>query len=1126
MESRSDHDDGEPTRTTRKLAFYKCMPCRTAKKKCLPESRRWPAKCERCQKLDLECSPPERKDRYRARSQDPNGQLVERAAQSVVRRQRPDLQADRLSEGVSRHPHAQSIHNSLNTLTSGMPPGGGQIPHRGIQTPSIDLESRHFGFNDPYSSHPTAVERTLDEQSRVELEAVNLADKYPSDISMEFAQATRSQTITWDDPQLRSVPTFELGPLPMTGRHTRLLRLKHGILDDPFIECELIEIKFDHLGIAREVLTEKSPVIRPSGWFQRPDDDIRGQPIEYEALSWNWGLRDAPDSAIMISAGTRRYRFRVRRRLALALKYLRRPNTDRILWIDAICINMANIEERNNQIQLIPLIFRGATQLCIWLGEDDKNSATAINFIKNEITNLAYFGDFVRDKGTAAKLHSLWELMQRSWFSRRWVVQELVLSTAATIYCGPDYVKWETFAEAVELCVEMEAVTLGLSGIMQKDERFNHVPGWFEHISELGASLLVKATSKICRSYRPCNVIEDALASRSSMPLEIEAMDMNQSNTKVMGNLQRRQNLFSLEYLVSTLSVFEVSEPRDTIYSLLAIARDAIPVSHPSAHALRASNKGFLLEIFGTFCERKPYLVDYSRSYTNVCTDFVCFCIERARTSNPSRALDILCRPWAFDFKSKALASHLGTTKLSAKGSLSLGSLRRLRPESRAGNLAALRDSTDPSTHFQSKWARFFSPTGPVASIPELPSWVISTSEAPFALYPHPGMDSLKIGRINADSLAGFSEASYQSYSASVSAPIDFKMIKLKSRPILGHHSLHVQGFILDHVEDVSARSLGGVIPISWADIGGWDDAPETVPPESFWRTLVADRGKDGKNPPLYYATACQQAFMNGGFRGGFVDTTSLIYYERNPIITEFCRRVQSVTWNRTLIKTKNGWLGLANKNAQKNDLICIIYGCSVPVILRRQPMKSLGEVEDEAFEDSLVAMKACMRRIEKAYDRRARYKKAIASAIYPDMYEQEIKEETAEINRLLKQWRAQEKETAERIKSESEWRHRAESRKRKREEELQRREHDKRRETIATEDASGQISGTAESALFAKPIANRDNGTGDAKESRDSDKHLYYTFLGECYIHGMMDGEAMQMQSLKGLETHLFELR
>lgn len=43
---------------------------------------------------------------------------------------------------------------------------------------------------------------------------------------------------------------------------------------------------------------------------------------------------------------------------------------------------------------------------------------------------------------------------------------------------------------------------------------------------------------------------------------------------------------------------------------------------------------------------------------------------------------------------------------------------------------------------------------------------------------------------------------------------------------------------------------------------------------------------------------------------------------------------------------------------------------------------------------------------------------------------------------------------------------------------------------------------------------------------AEDEDKKWHYTFLGECYIHGMMDGEAIREFTDKKLCNQVFELR
>lgn len=71
----------------------------------------------------------------------------------------------------------------------------------------------------------------------------------------------------------------------------------------------------------------------------------------------------------------------------------------------------------------------------------------------------------------------------------------------------------------------------------------------------------------------------------------------------------------------------------------------------------------------------------------------------------------------------------------------------------------------------------------------------------------------------------------------------------------------------------------------------------------------------------------------------GDVNTNKIIRSEvEAPLVVDFLRRVQSVVWNRKfLVSETEDLIGLAPMAAQVGDSICILYGCSVPVVLRQQ---------------------------------------------------------------------------------------------------------------------------------------------------------------------------------------------
>ena len=71
--------------------------------------------------------------------------------------------------------------------------------------------------------------------------------------------------------------------------------------------------------------------------------------------------------------------------------------------------------------------------------------------------------------------------------------------------------------------------------------------------------------------------------------------------------------------------------------------------------------------------------------------------------------------------------------------------------------------------------------------------------------------------------------------------------------------------------------------------------------------------------------------------------------FESPPrIVFNFLDRVQSMIWGRRLATLDQGYVVLGPRSCEEGDLICILHGCSVPVILRhidtREKYKCIGE--------------------------------------------------------------------------------------------------------------------------------------------------------------------------------------
>lgn len=630
-------------------------------------------------------------------------------------------------------------------------------------------------------------------------------------------------------------------------------------------------------------------------------------------------------------------------------------------------------------------IYGNADRVCVWLGEANDSSRTALRFIKKEVLQLRDFDELCERGDASKKWRSLLELMQREWFSRRWVVQEIALARTAVIYCGEDHISWKDFAIAVELFVEVETATHRLSEVMQKKSKDRHVPGLFDHVSALGASLLVDATDRLFRDYKQehlalpddkneeepsdADATSDSESDASSTAVNegcVSSPSSRRRTNPVFATKSQMQPLLSLEYLVSSLTIFDTSNPHDTIYALLAIAKDTTPTA---AELYGAASSDYVRDGLELFTQRKRYHVDYKLPYVDVCKDFIQFCIQRSLQADPSRALDVICRPWATEEK------LLESRRRSAKRVEEARKKARVKKERREHRRQARRNQK-PGSSFRSVEqaqaikARTTEQAGAHHGDFEtthqdmpLPSWVPQLSGAPFGMYQLAGVTGPKMSRRNADPLVGLPSSTYKSYSAAETKRVDRKALRFRKRFELGHYSMYVRGFHLDTIGRVEQVARNGQIPKEWAELAEWPDA-DGRPPEAFWRTLVADRGRDGKNPPQYYSRACAESFKKGGYGSGAVNTTDLINYERNSVVSQFCRRVQAVTWNRALVKTKNGRLGLVGKDIKEGDKVCILYGLSVPVILRESQKKG-----DEMYGKELVSeLKFIVRTVVSCY--------------------------------------------------------------------------------------------------------------------------------------------------------------
>jgi hypothetical protein len=166
--------------------------------------------------------------------------------------------------------------------------------------------------------------------------------------------------------------------------------------------------------------------------------------LKFETLSYVWGSQDESFPIVC-----NKKLFWVHHNLHTALPYLaRRANPDEVLpiWIDAICINQNDDEEKVVQIRSMNQIYRRASRMWIWMGIAEHPGC-----IPDAISTLSWLKQLNQDPSNSARVRgpspkmfhldpsvhkAVMHLIANPWYRRLWVTQELVLSNYTVALCG------------------------------------------------------------------------------------------------------------------------------------------------------------------------------------------------------------------------------------------------------------------------------------------------------------------------------------------------------------------------------------------------------------------------------------------------------------------------------------------------------------------------------------------------------------------------------------------------------------------------------------------------------------------------------------------------------------------
>ena len=100
---------------------------------------------------------------------------------------------------------------------------------------------------------------------------------------------------------------------------------------------------------------------------------------EYVAISYAWKHSSSENAHNVICEGKL---FPVNETLHTALEHLRSETEYRALWIDTICINQDEVNERRAMLRTVPSIFEHAQKIIAWLGPQMQQDKDALRIIE------------------------------------------------------------------------------------------------------------------------------------------------------------------------------------------------------------------------------------------------------------------------------------------------------------------------------------------------------------------------------------------------------------------------------------------------------------------------------------------------------------------------------------------------------------------------------------------------------------------------------------------------------------------------------------------------------------------------------------------------------------------------
>lgn len=179
---------------------------------------------------------------------------------------------------------------------------------------------------------------------------------------------------------------------------------------------------------------------------------------DYRPISYVWG--DPSVTKVILVDDTP---FKVRMNLWNYLTQARSEEYSGVLWaeplwiwVDAICINQDDLDERSKQVAIMGQIYSKAYGVCAWLGVGTEKSWETMR----DLTEIDWEANYEKVKsGQGFNLadeqleSAICEWLELAYWSRVWIIQEYALSDRAVIQCGPKIISAVTLDRMIDTLI-------------------------------------------------------------------------------------------------------------------------------------------------------------------------------------------------------------------------------------------------------------------------------------------------------------------------------------------------------------------------------------------------------------------------------------------------------------------------------------------------------------------------------------------------------------------------------------------------------------------------------------------------------------------------------------------------